>query len=119
MKNSASCIWQNLLKEGDRMKDIVFLQPHKIDSEPFTTSDVIAEWTGNNYRSVQRIIERFQADRGTSLKTFVASSLTLFAKRWIAKFGMHGMSGKIEYPLPKICVFSLDTLRKSGFEIAG
>jgi len=66
-----------------------------------------------------RAIERFQADRGTSLKTFVASSLTLFAKRWIAKFGMHGMSGKIEYPLPKICVFSLDTLRKSGFEIAG
>jgi len=32
---------------------------------------------------------------------------------------MRGMSGKIEYPLPKICVFSLDTLRKSGFEITG
>ena len=44
------------------MKDIVFLELNKIDSEPFTTSDVIAEWTGNNYRSVQRIIEK-QSER--------------------------------------------------------
>ena len=101
------------------MKDIVFLQPNKIDSEPFTTSDVIAEWTGNNYRSVQRIIERFQADRGTSLKTFVAASLTLFSKRWISKFGMHGMSGGISYPLPRVSVLSLDALKESGFDIAG
>ena len=66
-----------------------------------------------------RAIERFQADRGTSLGTFVIANLMFFAKNWIAKFGMHGMSGKIKYPLPKIHVFSLDTLRESGFDIAG
>lgn len=37
------------------MSNIVFLSPNT--KEPFTTSDVIAEATGNNYRSVQRIIE--------------------------------------------------------------
>ena len=66
-----------------------------------------------------RAIDRFQADRGTSLGTFVIANLMFFAKNWIAKFGMHGMSGKIKYPLPKIHVFSLDTLRESGFDIAG
>lgn len=30
------------------MSDLVFLEPNKIDSEPFTTSDVIAEKTGNS-----------------------------------------------------------------------
>lgn len=40
------------------MKDLVFLEPNKIDSEPFTTSDVIAEFTENSYRSIQRTIER-------------------------------------------------------------
>ena len=40
------------------MNEIVFLEPNKIDSEPFTTSDIVAEMTGNNYRSVQRIIEK-------------------------------------------------------------
>ncbi|QEY33842.1 hypothetical protein FL966_01605 [Caproiciproducens galactitolivorans] len=48
------------------MNDLVFLEPDKIGAEPFTTSDVIAEFTGNNYRSVQRIIEK-QID---ALKTF-------------------------------------------------
>lgn len=66
-----------------------------------------------------RAIERFQADRGTSLKSFVAANLTLFAKRWIVKFGMHGISGAIKYPLPEIRVLSLDALRESGFDIAG
>ncbi|MDF1495188.1 Rha family transcriptional regulator [Caproiciproducens sp. CPB-2] len=40
------------------MSDLVFLEPNKIGAEPFTTSDVIAECTGNNYRSVQRTIEK-------------------------------------------------------------
>ncbi len=40
------------------MSNIVFIEPNKIDSIPFTTSDVIAEYTQNNYRSVQRIIEK-------------------------------------------------------------
>lgn len=41
------------------MDNIVFLTPNT--QEPFTTSDVIAEMTGNSYRSVQRIIEKQQA----------------------------------------------------------
>lgn len=39
------------------MESLVFLEPNKIGAEPFTTSDVIAQQTGNNYRSVQRTIE--------------------------------------------------------------
>ena len=41
------------------MNSIVFLVPNT--QEPYTTSDVIAEMTGNSYRSVQRIIEKQQA----------------------------------------------------------
>ncbi len=37
--------------------ELVFLEPNKLDAIPFTTSDIIAEWTGNSYRSVQRTIE--------------------------------------------------------------
>lgn len=37
------------------MNDLVFLKPNT--KEPFTTSDIIAQFTGNSYRSVQRIIE--------------------------------------------------------------
>lgn len=43
-----------------RLDEFVFLEPNKIDATPFTTSDVIAEKSGNNYRSVQRIIENQQ-----------------------------------------------------------
>lgn len=39
------------------MNELVYIEPNKIGSEPFTTSDVIAKCTKNNYRSVQRIIE--------------------------------------------------------------
>jgi len=39
------------------MTDLVFLEPNKIDSEPFTTSDIIAGHADINYRSVQRTIE--------------------------------------------------------------
>lgn len=39
------------------MNNLVFLEPNKIDATPFTTSDVIAEQTQNNYRSIQRTIE--------------------------------------------------------------
>ena len=42
-------------KGGDTINDLVFLTPNT--REPFTTSDIIAEKTGNHYRSVQRIIE--------------------------------------------------------------
>lgn len=37
------------------MNELVFIESKT--QEPFTTSDIIAEYTGNNYRSVQRIIE--------------------------------------------------------------
>ncbi len=39
------------------MNVIVFIEPNKIGATPFTTSDVIAEYAGINYRSVQRTIE--------------------------------------------------------------
>ncbi len=42
------------------MDNMVFLSPNT--GEPFTTSDVIAEATGNSYRSIQRIIEK-QSER--------------------------------------------------------
>ena len=66
-----------------------------------------------------RSIDRFQADGEASLKTFVKANIMFSIKKWIAKFGMHGMSGKITYPLPDTYVFSLDSLRESGFDIAG
>ncbi|MDR1891826.1 MAG: Rha family transcriptional regulator, partial [Oscillospiraceae bacterium] len=42
------------------MKKLVYLEPDKIDAEPFTTSDIIAEHTNINYRSVQRITEKYE-----------------------------------------------------------
>lgn len=44
------------------MKDIVFLQPNKIDSEPFTTSDVIAESAGIKHHAIQQLIFKHEAD---------------------------------------------------------
>lgn len=43
------------------MKELVFLEPNKIDNEPFTTSDIIAECAELNYRSVQRRIEKHES----------------------------------------------------------
>ncbi len=40
------------------MPDLVFINPKGKDMEPYTTSDIVAEMTGNSYRSVQRIIEK-------------------------------------------------------------
>ena len=40
------------------MDNIVFLEPNKIDSEPFTTSKVIAETTGMNHRRVKDAIRK-------------------------------------------------------------
>jgi len=44
------------------MGKLVFLEPNRFDSEPFTTSDVIAEYAEVNYRSIQRIIEKHESD---------------------------------------------------------
>ncbi len=50
------------------MNKLVFIQGD-LKSEPFTTSDVVAEYTGNSYRSIQRTIEkhlhRLQTLQGT------------------------------------------------------
>lgn len=40
------------------VQDLVFLEPNKARSVPFTTSDIIAEHTGISYRSIQRTIEK-------------------------------------------------------------
>jgi len=42
------------------INELVFLEPNKIDSEPFTTSDIVADSAGISYRSVQRMIEKHQ-----------------------------------------------------------
>lgn len=44
------------------MNNLVFLEPNKLDEEPFTTSDVIAKNAMVSYRSVQRMIEKHETD---------------------------------------------------------
>lgn len=44
------------------MNDLVFLEPNKIDSEPFTTSKVIADMTGIEHRKIKVAIRKHQAD---------------------------------------------------------
>lgn len=42
------------------MNNLVFIEPNRIDAVPFTTSDIIAEFTDNSYRSIQRTIEKHE-----------------------------------------------------------
>lgn len=44
------------------MKDLVFLEPNKVDSVPFTTSEVIAEFAGVKHHAVQQLITKHEAD---------------------------------------------------------
>lgn len=44
------------------MKDLVFLEPNKIDSVPFTTSEVIAEFAGVKHHAIQQLITKHEAD---------------------------------------------------------
>lgn len=44
------------------MEELVFLEPNSLKSEPFTTSEVIAEYAEISYRSVQRLIEKHEND---------------------------------------------------------
>lgn len=44
------------------MTELVFLDPNKIDSVPFTTSKVIADMTGMNHRRVKDAIRKHQRD---------------------------------------------------------
>ncbi len=43
------------------MNDLVFLEPNRLDAEPFTTSKVIAEMTGMNHRRVKDAIRKHQS----------------------------------------------------------
>lgn len=44
------------------MNEIVFLEPNKIDSEPFTTSDIIAECAQVQHHAIQQLIARYESD---------------------------------------------------------
>lgn len=68
---------------------------------------------------VIRSIDHFRPDGGASLVTFVTRSTTLFVKYWARKFYMHGLTGSVSYPLPRVSVLSLEALKESDFDIAG
>ena len=44
------------------MSELVFLEPNKIDAEPFTTSKVVADNSGIKHESVVRILSKYQKD---------------------------------------------------------
>ena len=44
------------------MADLVFLEPNKLGSEPFTTSDIIAECAKVTRQAVQQLCERYKDD---------------------------------------------------------
>lgn len=44
------------------MKELVFLEPNRIDAVPFTTSEVIAEFAGVKRHAVQTLIQNHEAD---------------------------------------------------------
>jgi len=48
--------------KNENETSLVFLEPNKIDAIPFTTSDVIAEFAGVSYRSVQKLIQVHEDD---------------------------------------------------------
>ena len=45
-------------QEQAPVKTLVFLEPAKIDSVPFTTSDIIAEYAGVKHHAVQQLIRK-------------------------------------------------------------
>lgn len=42
------------------MNDLVFLEPNRLDAEPFTTSKVVAEMTHMNHRRVKDAIRKHE-----------------------------------------------------------
>lgn len=44
------------------MSTLVFLEPNKIDAEPFTTSEVTAEFAGVQHHAIQQIISKYESD---------------------------------------------------------
>lgn len=66
-----------------------------------------------------RAIDRFQPNGKATLKTFVERNMSFHLKRQLVRFCMHGLSGKVHYPLPDIMVFSLEALMEDGFQLEG
>lgn len=66
-----------------------------------------------------RAIDRFRPDENATLKTFVERNLSFCLERQLVQFCMHGLSGKVHYPLPSIVVFSLEALMEEGFQLEG
>jgi len=66
-----------------------------------------------------RAIDRFQPDGEATLKTFVERNMSFHPERKLVQFCMHGLSGKVHYPLPNITVFSLDALMEEGLQLEG
>lgn len=44
------------------MSNLVFLEPNKLDAEPFTTSETVAEGTKSQHHTITRIIRRYEDD---------------------------------------------------------
>lgn len=44
------------------MQELVFIESEDLNCEPFTTDEVIAEFSGNNRDSVTRLIRNYQDD---------------------------------------------------------
>lgn len=63
-----------------------------------------------------RAIDRYRPEERAALKTFVERNMDFFIKRWIVKVVMHGLSGKVHYPLPDVRVVSLNELMENGFD---
>lgn len=44
------------------MKELVFIEPNKVGAVPFTTSDIIAEYSSNEHESIVRLLTDYHAD---------------------------------------------------------
>lgn len=64
-----------------------------------------------------RAIDRFQPDGKATLKTFVERNMSFLLERKLVQFCMHGLSGKLYYPLSNITVFSLEALMEEGLQL--
>ncbi len=74
------------------MADIVFLKPDKIDSEPFTTSDVIAEFAEVKHHAIQQLIIKHEAD-------FKEFGVLAFEMRAVKRSGERGIKYLKNYHL--------------------
>lgn len=66
-----------------------------------------------------RAIDRFQPNEKATLKTYVERNMAFLLENKLVQFCMHGLSGKVHYPLPNITVFSLEALMEEGLQLEG